>query len=67
MERLDEINNGIKIRKDRLERLKNINAPDLLIQNELTMINQLKKEQREEKMKKRKEKLKIIDKFNKNE
>lgn len=41
---LKEIDQRIKIREDRLERLKKIHAPYSLIDNETTQLNELKEE-----------------------
>jgi DNA-directed RNA polymerase beta' subunit len=39
---INDINRRIKIREDRLSRLKQLSAPDAIIENETKMINELK-------------------------
>lgn len=65
MKRLDEIKRGLEIRNKRLNRLKSINAPDVILQNESKMIEELTQElskQPEEIARKRKEKLNKLNK-----
>ena len=65
MKRLDEIKRGLENRNKRLNRLKSINAPDVILQNESKMIEELTQElskQPEEIARKRKEKLNKLNK-----
>jgi hypothetical protein len=57
MNRIEDINKKLEIRKNRLKSLENISAPIPLIQNELNMIDELNKEKKEIKRKERKSKL----------
>jgi hypothetical protein len=67
---LDEINRGLKIRQDRLDRLKSIGAPVILRQNESHMIDELTIELNNHPVviqEKRRNKLDIINKLNEND
>lgn len=66
IKRINEIKRGLEIRYKRLKRLTDINAPDVIIQNESSMIEELTQElskQPEEIARKRKEKLENLNKI----
>jgi hypothetical protein len=44
MKKIDKVKRGLEIRKDRLETLKKINAPEIIIENESIMIDKLNQE-----------------------
>jgi hypothetical protein len=64
IKKIDDLNRRLKIRQDRLDRLKNISDPDLdiPIQNEKNMIDEINQELKKERKRERKKKLNKINK-----